>query len=104
MAENIRKVRKYVKKIIYWFVFIITGVVLYLVIRNQQKSGVGIDTDFSNLHRIDGELKNYLDTAESNVRAATTDNSEALDLVSRFERNNEKFRKLLLDIQKEAEN
>ena len=95
---------KYAKKILYWVMFIITAVALYIIIRNQQRSSTRIDTDFNNLHRIDGKLKNYLDTTRSNIRRATEDNSTALDFVSRLEKNNERFRKLLLSIQKGTEN
>ena len=95
---------KYAKKFLYWVMFILTAVALYIVIRNQRATGTGIDTDFNNLHRIDKTIKQYLSTAKSNIRAATEDNSTALDLVSRLEKNNEKFRKLILSIQKGTEN
>ena len=95
---------KYAKKILYWFMFILTAVALYIIIRNQRATRTGIDTDIGDLHRIDGELKNYLSTSASNIRAATEDNSTALDLISRLEKNNERFRKFLLSIQKGTEN
>ena len=77
---------------------------LYIIIRNQRATGTGIDTDIDELHRIDKTVKQYLSTSKSNIRAATEDNSEALGLVSRLEKNNEKFRKLILAIQKGTEN
>ena len=84
--------------------FILTAVALYIIIRNQRATRTGIDTDIGDLHRIDGKLKNYLSTSASNIRAATEDNSTALDLISRLEKNNERFRKLILSIQKGTEN
>ena len=96
----LKGVKRYAKKILYWFMFFVTAVALYIIIRNQQRSSTGIDTDFGNLHRTDKRIKEYLDTSESNIRAATADNSEALDLVSRFEKTNERFRRLLQEIQK----
>jgi len=103
---------KYVKKIIYWIGFVITAVALYyLFSRYQQRTISRANRDIADIHKSNKRIKDYLDTARSNAREITSGieeagkaNKSALDVVSKLEKTNERFRKLLLDIQKNSDN
>ena len=100
---------KYVKKILYWSIFILSAITLYFLWdRYNTRTIQGAHGNIKKLHESDKRVKDYIDTTESNARDiktrikdATDDNSTALAVISNIERTNERFRKLLQEIQKD---
>ena len=91
--------------------FIVTGIALYIIIRNKPRTDERINSDIADIHKSDKRIKEYFDTAETNARNIKTrikdaadDNTAALIVISKLERTNERFRKLLLEIQKGTDN
>ena len=103
-----QKVIRYAKKILIWFGFISTAILLYSLWA-KLRAAKRTDKHFKQLHKSDKRIKDYLGTAETNARDikagikdAADDNSTALLLISKLEQTNERFRRLLLEIQKNA--
>ena len=107
----LKGVKKYAKKILYFLGFAVTGIVLYILLtRNQSRTNERINSDITGIHKSNKRIKDYLDTATKNsrdikdkIRDAANDNSTALAIVSRIERTNERFRKLLFEIQENSD-
>ncbi len=93
---------RYVKKIAFWFMFIVTGFALYIIVRDYEKTDDRITGNIDNIHKSNKRIKTYLNSAESNVKESAANNTKALNLISRLENNNERFRKLILEIQKSS--
>lgn len=89
---------KYAKIAVIWVGIIGTSAMLFFFLsKHNKRTNARINNNIKSIHKLDGKIK-------TDIGSATADNSTALDFVSRFEKTNERFRKLILKIQKDTKN
>ena len=107
----LKGIKQYAKKILYWSIFVITGIALYVLwIKYNTRTIQGANGNTKKLHDSDKRVKDYIDQSETNARNIKTrikdaadDNSTALAIISGIERTNERFRVLLQEIQNNSD-